>query len=147
MSSSPISKHGVLTISGFGLKVLVRSYHLHIEDGIADERRQFSLPRICNLRRLVCIGSDGFVTLDALKFLSSIGAAFIHLDRMGKVLFVTGPSTTADGRLHRAQSLAMSNGTALTISKELIKAKIQGQYNFVHTQLNDSITTNVIAGF
>src|SRR5712692_3792846 len=115
MSASPIGKTGVLTISGYGLKVLVRSGHLRIEDGIGPERRKFSLPRISNLRRLVCIGSDGFVTLSALKFISDIGAAFIMLDRMGKVLFVTGPSTTADGRLHRSQALSLNNGTALTI--------------------------------
>jgi hypothetical protein len=46
------------------------------------------------------------------------------LDRRGKVLAVTGPVAPSDAKLRRAQALAVSNGTALKISKELISQKL-----------------------
>jgi hypothetical protein len=42
---NPISKHGVLTLSGFGTRVTMQSGHLGIEDGPASERRVLRLPR------------------------------------------------------------------------------------------------------
>ena len=36
---SPIDRTGVLTLSGFGIKVHMQSGHLEIEDGIGPERR------------------------------------------------------------------------------------------------------------
>src|SRR5206468_2075061 len=66
---------------------------------------------------------------------------------MGKVLFVTGPSAPRDARLLRAQSLALSNGMALTISRELIEAKFQGQENLVRHKLNDVVAADAMAGF
>ena len=43
-SKSPISKSGVLTIHGFGVRVRKQSGHLEIEDGIGPERRTIRLP-------------------------------------------------------------------------------------------------------
>lgn len=111
------------------------------------ERRKIRLAKVAHrLKRLVCISDDGFVTLSALKWLSNVGASFIMLDRMGKVLFVTGTSAPSDARLHRAQSLAFSNGTALLIAKDLIEAKLQGQERFVRNDLQNSAAADVIAG-
>ena len=68
MSSSPIGKHGVLVLNGYGIRVQVNAGHLLAHDGIADERRTIRLPRVGHgLRRLVMIGSDGFITLEALR--------------------------------------------------------------------------------
>jgi CRISPR-associated endonuclease Cas1 len=145
---SPISKDGVLTIHGFGVRVRMQSGHLEIEDGVGPERRTIRLARVNhNLRRLVCISDDGFVTLSALKWLSDIGASFVMLDRTGKVLFVTGPTASSDSRLRHAQSLALGNGSALTISKELISAKLLGQENLVSEKLKNSAVADIIAGF
>lgn len=80
-----------------------------------------------NLRRIVCLSEDGFLTLSALKWVSDIGASFVMLDRIGKVLFVTGPTASSDSRVRHSQSLALDNGCALAISKELISAKLRGQ--------------------
>src|SRR5437764_7835227 len=97
---TPINKCGVLTLCGFGVRVRMQSGHLEIEDGVGAERRTVRLPRIGNeLRRLVCISEDGSVSLSALKWLSDVGAAFIMLDRLGKVRIVTGPSSPSDVRL------------------------------------------------
>jgi len=141
----------VLTISGFGIKLRVWNGHLEIEDGIGLERRHIRLSRVDfgarRIRRLVCISEDGYCTLSALKFLSDVGASFVLLTRLGKVLFVTGPSAPSDPRLRIAQVQALGNGTALTISKALIEAKLQGQENLTREKLEDTTVADIIAGF
>jgi CRISPR-associated protein Cas1 len=93
------------------------------------------------------IGSDGFVTLEAIRWLADQGAAFVMLDRRGKVLAVTGPVAPSDAKLRRAQALALGNGTALKISKELISEKLAGQGLLVRDMLRDAATADVIAQF
>jgi CRISPR-associated endonuclease Cas1 len=145
---SPISKGGVLTIQGFGVSVRMQSGHLEIQDGAGPERRTIRLARVNhNLRRLVCISDDGFVTLSALKWLSDIGASLVMLDRIGKVVFVTGPTAPSDARLRLAQARALSNGTALGISKKLISAKVRGQELLARDKLKNSAMADAITGF
>jgi len=142
---SQISKLGILTIHGFGIRVRMQSGHLEIEDGIGPDRHKFRLPRVNHrLKRLVCIGEDGFITLSALRWLSDVGASFVLLDRLGKVHVVTGPASPSEARLRRAQALALSNGTALAIARELIAAKLNGQETLVREKLNDSATGDSI---
>jgi len=93
------------------------------------------------------IGSDGFITLEALRWLADQGAAFVMLDRRGKVLAVTGPIAPSDAKLRRAQALALGNGTAIKISKELIFQKLAGQELLVRDMLPDSSTADAIARF
>ena len=101
---SHISKTGVLTLCGFGIRVRMQSGHLEIEDGIGPERRKIRLARVGHgLKRLVLIGSDGLVTLEALRWLADQDVAFTMLNRDGKVLCVTGPVRPSDARLRRAQ--------------------------------------------
>src|SRR5882724_1645061 len=108
---SPISKSGVLTIYGFGIRLSMQSGHLEIEDGIGPERRKIKLARVGHkLKRLVCVSEDGFATLGALKWLADVGASFVMLDRTGRVLLVTGPTAPSDIRLRRAQALAHTSG-------------------------------------
>ena len=83
--NSRIPRHGVVTLFGYGIRVQVNAGHLLLHDGIADERRTIRLPRVNHgLKRLVMIGSDGFITLEALRWLVDQGAAFVMLDRRGK---------------------------------------------------------------
>ena len=136
---SPISRRGVLTLTGFGIKVRMQSGHLEIEDGIGPERRTIRLARIGHrLKRLVCISEDGFATLGALKWLADVGASFSMLSRNGKVLFVTGPTASSDVRLRRAQALAHSSGAALRIARELIDQKLAGQEQVARDKLSAS---------
>lgn len=145
---SPINKSGVLTLSGFAVRVRLRNGHLEIEDGVGLERRKFRLPRVGHgLKRLVCISDDGYTTLSALKWLAEIGASFLMLDRTGKVSFVTGPTASSDARLRRAQALALGNGVGLEICRALIDAKLQGQERLVRERLNNSAAADVVAGF
>src|SRR5713101_1436977 len=90
--NSLIPRYGVLTLFGYGIQVRVDRGHLSIEDGIAAERRQMKFPRVGHgLKRLVIIGSDGVVSLAALRFLSDVGASFVMLERDGSVILATGP--------------------------------------------------------
>jgi CRISPR/Cas system-associated endonuclease Cas1 len=143
---SQISKSGVLTLYGYGIRIRMQSGHLEIEDGIGPERRRLRLPRVGHkLKRLVCISEDGFVTLSALKWLTEIGASFVLLDRLGKVRIVTGPSSPSEARLRRAQALALGDGTALRIARELISAKLLGQEKVLFEQLKTSAAAKIIA--
>ena len=49
--------------------------------------------------------------------------------------------------MRRSQSLALTNGTALRISKELIRQKIEGQAAVVRDMLNDPEVAEAIAKF
>ncbi len=101
-------------LSGYGIRVQVNAGHLLVHDGIADERRAIRLARVGHgLRRLVLIGSDGFMTLEALRWLSDQDVAFVMLERNGEVLCVTGPVRSSDARLRRAQALAGQSGIGI----------------------------------
>jgi CRISPR-associated endonuclease Cas1 len=146
--SHAIGKSGVLVLNGFGIRVQVNAGHLLAHDGVADVRRTIRLPRVNHgLKRLVIIGSDGFITLEALRWLADQDAAFVMLDRRGKVLAVTGPVSPSDAKLKRSQSLALVNGTALKIAKELIGRKLNGQASLVRDMLSDSATADAIDRF
>jgi len=79
------------------------------------------------LRRLVVIGSDGFVSLAALRWLADQDAAFVMLNRDGAVLLATGPVGPRDARLRRAQALAHQTGVAVSIARELLGRKLTEQ--------------------
>jgi CRISPR-associated endonuclease Cas1 len=99
------------------------------------------------LRRLVCVSEDGFVTLSAMRWLADQDAAFVMLDRSGKVLNVCGPVSPSDSRLRRSQALAHQNGKALEISRELIRAKLEGQERVGREQLKNPAASERIARF
>jgi CRISPR-associated endonuclease Cas1 len=102
--------------------------HLVVEDGVGSDRHEGRFARIEHgLKRLVVIGSDGMVSLAALRWLADRDASLVMLDRDGSVLVTTGPVRPSDVRIRRAQALALQNGTALKISRELIDRKLAGQ--------------------
>ncbi len=143
-----IPKHGILVMSGFGLRLKVQHGHLSAEWGIGAERHHVRLPRVNrNLRRVIVVGSDGFATFDAIRWITDIGASLIFLDRRGKALFASGPTASSDTRLRRSQSLALGNGVGIEISRSLIDAKLQGQERLVRERLKDSSTAQAIATF
>ena len=124
----------------------MQSGHLQIEDGIGPERRKFRLPRVNHkLKRLVCIGDDGFVTLSALRWLSEVGASFVMLDRIGKVRVVTGPVSPSEAKLRRAQATALIDGRAVSIARVLIAAKLSGHENVLRNSLKDLSKANALS--
>src|SRR5688572_13755731 len=86
-SSGPsplLLRNGVLTLWGYGIRVHVDRGHLVAEDGVGPRRRHIRFGRIGhNLRRLVVIGSDGMVSLAAIRWLADKKAAFVMLNRNG----------------------------------------------------------------
>src|SRR6266436_3789560 len=83
-------RHGVVTLFGYGITVCVDRSHLVFRDGIGAVRREGRLPRVRHgLRRLVVVGSDGMVSLAALRWLADQDAAFVMLDRNGSLLVTT----------------------------------------------------------
>ncbi len=97
------------------------------------------------LKRLVIIGSDGMVSLSAIRWLADQDAALVMLERDGSVLATTGPVRPSDAPLRRSQSMASQTGTALYIARELIDKKLTGQervarYKLLATQTADTIS-------
>jgi hypothetical protein len=69
------------------------------------------------LKRLVVLGHTGSVSLDALRWLADIKAAYLQIDGDGRVLATFGPPGTDRPSLRRAQATAVANGQALTLSR------------------------------
>lgn len=146
-NSVPITpRQGVVTLFGYGITVHVDRGHLTFRDGIGQTRREGRLPRVRHgLRRLVVVGSDGMVSLAALRWLADQDAAFVMLDRNGSVLATTGPVRTADARLRRAQALAQQSGVAIQIARELIVQKLVGQERLAREKLAGFTVADTIA--
>jgi CRISPR-associated endonuclease Cas1 len=143
-----VPRHGVLTLFGYGITARVDRGHLVLIDGIGADRRGVRLPRVEHgLRRLVVIGSDGMVSLAALRWLADQDASFVMLDRDGSVLATTGPVGSSDARLRRAQALAGQSGAALEIACELISRKLAGQEQVTRNKLLDPATAKAIAQY
>jgi CRISPR-associated endonuclease Cas1 len=139
-------RHGVVTLFGYGISACVDRGHLILEDGIGPHRRKARLPRVGHgLRRLVVIGSDGMVSLGALRWLADQDASFVMLDRVGSVLATTGPVRPSDARLRRAQSLAAQSGTDLRITRSLIAAKLAGQERIAREKLDNATAAQAIS--
>jgi len=143
-----IPRHGAGTLYGYGIQVRVDRGHLFLEDGIGEDRRRCRLPRVGHgLRRLVVIGSDGMVSLAALRWLADQDASFVMLERDGSVLLTTGPVRPSEAKLRRAQALAHSSGAALRIARELISRKLAAQEQVARHKLLDTSTADAIARF
>jgi CRISPR-associated endonuclease Cas1 len=139
-------RHGVLTVSGYGIRIYVERGHLTIEDGIGADRRKGRLARVGHgLRRLILIGSDGSVSLSALRWLSDQNASFLMLERNGSVLATTGPVHPSDARLRRAQALACQSDLGLRIARELIDQKLARQEALARDSLGNPKAGQAIA--
>jgi len=146
-SNSLTPRCGVLTLSGYGIQVRVDRGHLLVEDGIGAERRLTRFPRVGHgLRRLIVIGSDGMVSLAALRWLADQDASFALLERDGSVLATTGPVCPSDAKLRRAQALAAQSDVGLQIARELISRKLAGQEQVARAKLRDLSAADTIAG-
>ena len=96
-----------MTLFGYGIRVQVERGHLVLEDGIGPDRRNARFPRIGHgLKRLVLIGSDGMVTLAALRWLTDQNAAFVMLERNGDVLAHDRPCPLFRCSLKKSASLS-----------------------------------------
>jgi CRISPR-associated endonuclease Cas1 len=119
--------------------------HLLLEDGIGEDRQRYRLPRVGHgLRRLIVIGSDGMVSLAALRWLADQDAAFVMLERDGSVVITTGPVRPSDVRLRRTQALANQSHIAVRIGRELIDQKLAGQEQVARHKLLAADSADII---
>lgn len=121
-------RNGVLSLSGYGIRVAVERGYLTVEDGRGKDRRRARFSRTTrDLKRLVIFGHTGSISFDALRWLHDIGCAFVQLDIDGTVLTASGPTGSDDARLRRAQALASGNQTGMEIARNLLTEKLNGQ--------------------
>jgi CRISPR-associated endonuclease Cas1 len=140
-----VPRQGVVTLFGYGGSLRVDRGHLIVEDGIGPNRRYGRFARVRHgIKRVVAIGSDGWVSLAALRWLADQDAAFVMLERNGKVLATTGPVQPSDARLRRLQSLAHESGVALKIARELIVQKLWEQERVIGRFFKGSPSSQVI---
>lgn len=119
--------------------------HLVLEDGIGTRNKSRFARVNHGIRRVIVVGSEGSVSLSALRWLADQDAAFVMLDRDGSVLATTGPVRPSDARLRRAQALAHESGTAVEIARELISRKLDGQEKLARDGLGDTFAGQEIA--
>jgi CRISPR-associated endonuclease Cas1 len=126
-NSTSTALREVLVAHGYGLRIAVERGHLLIEDGIGDERRSRTIPRVSPLKRVVVVGHTGSVTLDALRWLRDVKAGFVQVDADASVIAVGTPSTLDDVRVRRGQAFAMGNRVGIEVARALLVAKLKGQ--------------------
>jgi CRISPR-associated endonuclease Cas1 len=122
------SESGVLALSGYGIRVAVERGHLVTEDGAGAHRRVGCFPRVASgIRRLIVVGHSGIVTLEALRWLHEIDAAFVQIGPDGELIASGAPNAIRDTRVRRGQAVAMHSQEALQILRDLIAHKVSGQ--------------------
>ena len=96
---------GVAVVDGWGLRVGVERGHLVVRDGFGRQRRERRYARATHgLTRLVVVGQNGSVSLDALRWCDHLGIRVVFLgDESRPVLASTGgrrrrPPTPRPGR-------------------------------------------------
>jgi CRISPR-associated endonuclease Cas1 len=121
-------QNGVVTVAGYGVRISVERGHLAVEDGIGADRRKTRFSRVTSrIKRFVVLGHSGTISLEALRWLHDIKAAFVQIDSDGELIVAAAPSALNESRLRRAQALASVNGIAIEIGRELTREKLDGQ--------------------
>lgn len=119
---------GICVAHGYGLQIHVYRGHLIVRDGVGRQRRTRRYHRATSgLKRLVIIGHTGYITLDAIRWLSDVGAAFVQIDEDGNLLALSAPARHHESKLRRAQVLAPENGLGGIALVALLRAKLRAQ--------------------
>jgi CRISPR-associated endonuclease Cas1 len=135
MQSQPTTlkpRDGLLVLSGYGIRISVDRRHLAVSDGVGRDRRTGALHRATSgLRRLVVIAQSGFISLEAIRWLSDVGASYVQIGRDGELVACYSPLGVNDARLRRAQALATTTEVGLGIAKRLITEKLLAQQSLL----------------
>jgi CRISPR-associated endonuclease Cas1 len=134
----------IYVASGYGLKLYVNRGHLVVEDGLGRQRRDIRFSRATSgLRRLVVLGHTGYITLDALRWIRDVGAAFVQIDRDGSLVTITAAERLHDAKLRRAQVLAADNDLGRRTMSRLLREKLDRQADLVERRLSHLKSTIV----
>jgi len=86
--------------AGYGLKLYVHHGHLIIHDGVGRQRQTRRYHRATSkLKRVVVIGHDGYITLEAMRWIRDIGAAFVHVDNDANLIALSAPARHHESKL------------------------------------------------
>jgi CRISPR-associated endonuclease Cas1 len=119
---------GVCVVDGYGVQVRVCNRCLIVSDGVGRFRRERSFAKaLVGIKRLIIVSHEGAITLEALRWLTDAGIAFLQIDRDGEVIVASANYGLNDPRLRRALSLAPFNSTGLEIGRFLLCVKLAGQ--------------------
>ncbi len=139
-------RNGVLVVDGYGIRLKVRRGRLLISDGIGRDRREATFARATSgIRRVVVLGGAGYMSLEAIRWLTDVGSAFVHIDRDGRLVLASALPGNDDPRLRRAQALAAGTPTGTSIARDLLRAKLSGQAR-VLDRLNASAESKAAIG-
>jgi CRISPR-associated endonuclease Cas1 len=120
--------HGVIAVGGYGVRIAVSRGHLVIDDGLAQHRRTLRFSRVApDVQRIVVRGHAGTVTLDALRWMTDTGIAFVQLDSDGQLIATNVSRAIDDVRVRRGQALASALPQGVEIARSLLAAKLDGQ--------------------
>jgi CRISPR-associated endonuclease Cas1 len=119
---------GLVVADGYGTKIYVERGHLIVHYGVGRRRNTIRLHRATGrLKRLVVIGHTGYVTLDALRWIRDVGAAFVQIDSDGTLITVTAAARHHESKLRRAQVLAAETDIGRRALVQLLQAKLFAQ--------------------
>ncbi len=119
---------GILTLSGYGVRLAVERGHLIAEDGIADDRASQRFARVGHdLQRVFILGQSGSITLDALQWLADVGVPFVHFGGQHRIIAASPANVLNDVRVRRGQALAAAHPIGIDVTRRLLTAKLDGQ--------------------
>ena len=122
-----LRRAGVCVATGYGIKLFVRRGQLVVEDGIGRDRRKRVYSRATHgISRLIVIGTDGFISLEAIRWLQRLGISLIHFDR-DATLLASSAVAAGDARLRRLQAAAGESPFGVEIARGLMQWKLTGQ--------------------
>src|SRR3954464_12709506 len=117
---------GVIIAAGYGVKLYVHRGHLVVEDGVGRPRQTRRFHRsMSKLKRVVVIGHDGYITLEAMRWIRDVGAAFVHVDIDANLIALGARARHHESKLRRAQVLASSDEVGRVATVSLLKAKLE----------------------
>lgn len=122
------ARDGLIIASGYGLKINVQRGHLVVHDGAGTRRQTRRFSRATSgLRRLVVLGHDGYISLDALHWLREVGCVFVQLDHYGRPIAQSSLRGSEISRLRRSQAYAAATSVGTELTRFLLTEKVEGQ--------------------
>jgi len=119
----------VLVADGHDIRMAVRGGQLQITDGPPKQPRIRTIAKVPRtVERVLILAGHGIPTVEAVRWLSWANIPWIMLDtESSEIIAASGPKTSADARLIRAQATAAMTPAALHIARLLLAAKLHGQ--------------------
>lgn len=120
-----------LILAGHGANLSVRNGGLVVREGrthsTAKPTEHCFYRGIHDIGHIVCIGTSGTITMEALRWLHAENITLTLLERDGEPLASLTGEQESDARLRRAQYLAQTTGQDIAIARAIVREKIQRQ--------------------